>query len=53
MTQAHGADWLATEPLEVVQATLLPLTALQPINPAEDRSQAVRQLVLDPVYQLK
>ena len=53
MTQEHGAGWLATEPLEVVQATLLPLTALQPINPAEDRSQAVRQLVLDPVYQLK
>ena len=48
-----GASWLATEPLDIVQATLLPLTPVQPPDSGEDRIQAVRQCVLDPVYQLK
>ena len=53
MSQTHGAGWLATEPISIVQATLLPLAPLQPPIASEERGQAVRQLVLDPVYQLK
>lgn len=57
-----AAGWLATEPEEVLQATLLAAPPVNPIPPAptattdvpiEDRRQAVRQLVLDPAYQLK
>lgn len=53
MNQAQGATWLATEPLAVVQATLLPLPPVQPLATGEERGQAVHHLVLDPVYQLK
>lgn len=53
MAHRHGAGWLATESIDIVQATLLPLIPMQPLRPGEDRIQAVRQLVLDPVYQLK
>jgi uncharacterized protein (DUF1800 family) len=53
MAQKHGASWLATESIDVVQATLLPLAPVHALRPDEDRIQAVRQLVLDPVYQLK
>jgi uncharacterized protein (DUF1800 family) len=53
MAHRHDAGWLATESIEIVEATLLPLTPMQPLHPGEDRIQAVRQLVLDPVYQLK
>ena len=56
------ADWLANEPAEVLQATLLAVPPMNPIATAptaspdssiEDRRQVVRQLVLDPAYQLK
>ncbi len=53
MAQGQGASWLATEPLDIVQATLLSLAPVQPPDSGEDRIQAVRQCVLDPVYQLK
>jgi uncharacterized protein (DUF1800 family) len=47
------AGWLATEPEEVLQATLLPIPPVRPLDLGEDRRQVVRQLVLDPAYQLK
>jgi hypothetical protein len=59
---AGTADWLATEAAEVLQATLLAVPPVNPIATAptaspdssiEDRRQVVRQLVLDPAYQLK
>ena len=50
---AGTAGWLATEPLEIVQATLLPIPPVRPLDPREDRRQVVRQLVLDPAFQLK
>ncbi len=53
MVSTHGASWLAQEPIEVVQATLLPLTPIHPPAAGDDRSQAVRQWVVDPVYQLR
>jgi len=53
MTQAQGATWLATEPLDVVQATLLPLAPAQPLTAGQERGQAVHHCVVDPVYQLK
>ncbi len=53
MNQTHGATWLAAEPIDIVQATLLPLGPVQPLAAGEERGQAVRQLVLDPVYQLR
>ena len=53
MGHVPGWLWLATEPIEVVQATLLPLPPVQPLMEGEERGQAVHQLVLDPVYQLK
>lgn len=53
MAQSQNANWLATEPFDIVQATLLPLKPVQPPDSGEDRIQAVRQCVLDPVYQLK
>ena len=53
MSHAQGTSWLAEESIDIVQATLLPLAPVQPLDPGEDRIQAVRQLVLDPVYQLK
>ena len=53
MGHGPGGPWLATEPIEVVQATLLPFSPVQSLTEAEERGQAVHQLVLDPVYQLK
>ena len=53
MSQVQGASWLATEPWDVVQATLLPLALVQPVAAGEERGQAVRHLVLDAVYHLK
>ena len=53
MNQKHGATWLAAEPIDIVQQTLVPLVPVQPLVAGEERSQAIRQLVLDPVYQLK
>lgn len=53
MKQAQGATWLAAEPLDVMQTTLLPLAPVQPLAAGEERGQAVHHLVLDPVYQLK
>lgn len=53
MSRAQGAAWLATEPIDIVQATLLPLAPVQPLVAEEDRGQTVHQFVLDPVYQLK
>ncbi len=53
MSQMHGMNWLTTEPLDLVQATLLPLPPVQPVTSDEDRGQAIHQLVLDPVYHLK
>ena len=53
MNPSHGVNWLATAPLDLVQATLLPLAPVQPVVLEEDRTQVVHQLVLDPVYQLK
>lgn len=53
MTQAQGVTWLATEPLDVVQATLLPLAPVQPLTAGQERGQAVHHCVVDPVYQLK
>lgn len=47
------ADWLATEPEEILQVTLLPIPPVRLLDPGEDRRQVVRQLVLDPAYQLK
>ncbi|MBA3752844.1 MAG: DUF1800 family protein [Nitrospira sp.] len=52
-SQAHGATWLAMEPIGIIQTTLLPLSPVQPLAAREERGHAVRQLVLDPVYQLK
>jgi uncharacterized protein (DUF1800 family) len=52
-TQAHGAAWLEDEPLDIVQATLVPIQPVRSIADDEDRWQVVRRLVLDPVYQLK
>ncbi|WHZ21804.1 MAG: putative SIGNAL PEPTIDE PROTEIN [Nitrospira sp.] len=53
MNRMHVGTWQAEEPIDIVQATLLPLAPVQPLNADEDRVQAVRHLVLDPVYQLK
>lgn len=53
MNRMHVGAWQAEEPLDIVQATLLPLAPVQPLSAGEDRVQAVRHLVLDPVYQLK
>ena len=53
MAHAQGARWLATEPLDIVEATLLSLAPVRPLDSGEDRIQVVRQCVLDPVYQLK
>lgn len=50
---ASPAGWLVTEPEEVLQATLLPIPPVRPLDPGEDRRQVVRLLVLDPAYQLK
>jgi uncharacterized protein (DUF1800 family) len=59
---AGTADWLVTEPAGGLQATLLAVPPVNPMPPAltaspgpsvEDRRQFVRQLVLDPAYQLK
>jgi uncharacterized protein (DUF1800 family) len=52
-TQTQGAAWLEQEPLDVVQATLLPIEPVRRMVDDEDRWQVVRRLVLDPVYQLK
>lgn len=53
MGQAADANWLVAEPIDIVQATLLPLAPVQPLITGEERGQAVHQLVLDSVYQLK
>lgn len=53
MNRMQGEAWQVEEPLDIVQATLLPLAPVQPLTAEEDRAQAVHQLVLDPVYQLK
>lgn len=38
------ADWLATEPEEILQVTLLPIPPVRLLDPGEDRRQVVRQL---------
>lgn len=53
MKQAQGMNWLHTESLDLVQATLLPFEPVQPVTQDVDRGQVIHQLVLDPVYQLK
>lgn len=53
MQPRHGMNWLTTEPLDLVQATLLALPPVQPLASEEERGQIVHQLVLDPVYQLR
>ncbi len=53
MGQMQGRNWLTTEPLDLVQATLLPLPPVQPVTTDQDRGHAIHQLVLDPVYHLK
>ena len=53
MTQAQGMNWLHTESLDLVQATLFPFEPVQPVTQDVDRGQVIHQLVLDPVYQLK
>lgn len=53
MGQTSGRAWLATEPIDVVQATLLPLTPVSSLPTGEERAQTVLHLVTDPVYQLK
>ena len=53
MNHAPGGTWLATEPLDVVQGTLVPIAPVHRVSAGEDRGHAVLQLVLDPVYQLK
>lgn len=49
----HGAMWLQTEPDDVIKQTLLPIDPVHPPAKGEERWQVVRQLVMDPVYQLK
>ena len=53
MARAQGASWLAREPIDIIQDTLLPLSPVQPLDSDGNRTQAIRQCVLDPVYQLK
>lgn len=48
-----GSTWQAVEPIDVVQATLLPLPPVSPLSADEERAQSVVHLVTDPVYQLK
>ncbi len=50
---AHGAAWLTDEPDEVIKQTLLPIEPVNPTGKGDERWQVVRQLVMDPVYQLK
>lgn len=49
----HGAEWLVTEPDEVIKQTLLPIEPVHPLANGEERWHVVRRLVMDPVYQLK
>jgi hypothetical protein len=53
MQNGSESGWLTTEPIDVVQAVLLPLPPVYPSAPADERSQSVLQFVSDPVYQLK
>ncbi len=49
----HGAAWLEDEPDEIIKQTLLPTEPVHPLANGEERWHVVRQLVMDPVYQLK
>jgi uncharacterized protein (DUF1800 family) len=53
MQNGSESGWLTTEPIDVVQAVLLPLPPVYPSAPADERAQSVLQFVSDPVYQLK
>ncbi len=49
----HGPAWMAEAAIDQVQAVLAPVAPVTPLPEQADRWQAMRQLVLDPVYQLK
>ncbi|MCC6140820.1 MAG: DUF1800 domain-containing protein [Nitrospira sp.] len=53
MSEMHGATWIMEEEAETVQAVLVPVPPVNPIPPGIDRWQLVRQLVMDPAFQLK
>jgi len=53
ISMAHGLAWVAQDSLDRVQAVLTALPPVTPIRDVSDRWQAVQQLVMDPVYQLK
>ncbi|MGQ0809848.1 MAG: DUF1800 domain-containing protein [Nitrospiraceae bacterium] len=52
MGETHGAAWIESESVDVLQATLLPIQPVQPVSPHDERWRVVRHLALDPTYQL-
>ncbi len=49
----HGPAWITQESADRVQTVLTAIPPVTPIAETSDRWHAVRQLVMDPVYQLK
>ena len=53
MMNSHEPTWIKEANLEDIQTVLLPLKPVQAVSDGEERWQAIRDLVLDPTYQLK
>ena len=53
MMNSHELTWIKEAHLEDIQTVLLPQKPVQPVSDREERWQAIRDLVLDPTYQLK
>ena len=51
--ESHGPTWIKEAELEDLQRVLLPLKPVHPVSDSEERGQTIRDLVLDPTYQLK
>ena len=49
----HGPAWMAESSFDTVQAVLVALPPVTPVLDTADRWSAIRQLVMDPIYQLK
>ena len=49
----QGPLWIKEADFKDIQRVLLPLNPAQPVSDGEERWQAIRDLVLDPTYQLK
>ena len=53
MMDSHEPTWIKGTTIRELQTVLLPLQPVQPVSEGEERWQAIRDLVLDPTYQLK